>query len=118
MKVYYAHPLNLYNTKQEERDLATLAAIFGAENIINPNNDAIHALYKVNYDMTIFYNLVKSCDVIAFRGTPFGKITAGVAAEVKVAQEYGTFVIELPAFVGRAMSVDQTREYLKEIGQR
>jgi hypothetical protein len=118
MKVYYAHPLNIYNTPQEQRDLDTLAALFGAENILNPNAPEIDALYKTNHEMKIFFDLVKTCDVLAFRPTPFGKITAGVASEIQVAKDNGKLIIELPTFIGRNMSVDATREYLAEVGQR
>lgn len=118
MKVYYAHPLNIYNTPQEQRDLDTLATLFGAENILNPNTRELDTLYKRNYDMNMFFDLVRACDVLAFRPTPFGKITAGVAAEIQVAKESGKLIIELPNFIGRNMSVEMTREYLSEVGQR
>lgn len=118
MKVYYAHPLYLYNTPQEKRDLDTLAAIFGAENIVNPNNDDFTEKYKQNWDMEVFYQAVRDCDTFAFRATPSGAITAGVAGELAAAQKAGLAIIELPALVNRALSIDDTRIYLSEIGQR
>lgn len=118
MKVYYAHPLNLYNTPQEQRDLHTLEALFGAENILNPNSPEVEAIYKSKKDDNLFNALIQQADVFAFRGTPFGKITAGVAANLKFAQDNHKIIIELPSTLGRAMSVDATREYLREVGQR
>jgi len=34
-KIYYAHPLNIYNTAQEKRNIATLESL-GFE-VVNPN---------------------------------------------------------------------------------
>lgn len=58
-------------------------------------------------------------DVVAFRALPDGRIPAGVAKEIEWAQANGIPVIELPANLsGRKMSVEHTREYLREIGVR
>jgi hypothetical protein len=57
--------------------------------------------------------------VLAFRALPDGTIPSGVAQEIKWAGEAGIPVIELPSAVNRrTLTLDQTREYLKEIGQR
>lgn len=119
MNIYYAHPLNLYNTKQEERDVYFLRMLFQESTIVNPNSPDIDALYKTTWSMEVFFDLIKECDLFVFRATPSGRITAGVAAEINVAIEYGIPVLELPSMiVSRAMSIEETRAYLREVGQR
>jgi hypothetical protein len=58
-------------------------------------------------------------DALAFRALPDGRIPAGVYLEVQCAREKLLPVIELPANLsGRQLSVESTREYLREIGVR
>ena len=119
MNIYYAHPLNLYNTKQEERDMDSLRMIFEGSTIVNPNNPETDALYKTTWSMQVFFDIIKECDLLVFRAIPSGQITAGVAAEINVAIEYGIPVLELPSMIfSRIMSPQETRQYLHEIGQR
>jgi hypothetical protein len=67
----------------------------------------------------LFRPLVNACDVFAFRALPDGRIPAGVYKELQWAREFGKTVIELPGNVlGREMTVDATRAYLAEVGQR
>lgn len=116
MKAYYAHCLAIYNTKQEERDLETLNRL--GFQVLNPNKPEYSQLYQEK-GMKVFEELAKSCDLVAFRGLPDGSIPAGIAKEIKAAQEANKPVIELPSCVlRRELDVEQTREYLKEIGQR
>jgi len=119
MKIYYAHPLYIYNTPQEQRDMDLLNTVFPSHTIINPNNPEADALYKETWSMDVFFELVRDCDLLVFRATPSGQITAGVAAEIREAINCGISVLEIPSMVNsRSMNVEQTREYLKEIGQR
>ena len=69
--------------------------------------------------MEYFAELVRSCGAVAFRVLPDGSIPAGVAKEIAVANEVGKPVIELPSGISRrVITVEQTREYLAEVGQR
>lgn len=112
MKVYYAHSMSIYNTPQEQRDIDLLESI-GFE-VVNPNKEIHNQGYK-DQGMQYFVELVNECDIIAFRAHPDGSIPAGVAKEI----DTGKPVIELPSMVSmRVLSVDQTRQYLKEVGQR
>lgn len=123
--IYYAHGLYLYNTLQEQRDIKLLEAL-GFE-VLNPNTpeiqNQIKELKKVHGEqadyMEYFRDMVKDCDIVAFRALPDGRIGAGVYTEVECAYEENIPVFELPSgFTTRKITVEATREYLKEIGQR
>lgn len=134
---YYAHCVAIYGTPQEARDLQMLSYL--GYDVVNPNSPAIDAAYnKVKSDFTaghellsqyhsasdaamtlIFKPIVKSVDVVVFRALPDGRIPAGVAKEILWAREFDKPVIELPhALHDRIMSVESTRDYLSEVGQR
>jgi nucleoside 2-deoxyribosyltransferase len=132
VRVYYAHCLALYDTLQEGRDVATLEAL-GFE-VVNPNCESAQIACDVIRDehgarevgvagkrimYEIFKAMVLECDAVAFRATPDGAITSGVVKEIGWAVERGKPVFELPRGLRRrALSLDLTREYLAEIGER
>jgi hypothetical protein len=61
----------------------------------------------------------KEQDVLAFRALPHGDIPSGVAQEIVAALEAKMPVFELPSMpASRFISVEETREYLYDIGQR
>lgn len=116
MKIYYARPISLYNTKQEERDLLLLTQL--SLDILNPNKAELQRRYDIE-GMDVFTSAVKDCDALAFRSFQDGKISAGVKKEIDAALELGKPVIELPTITSvRVLSVDDTREYLKLLGSR
>lgn len=116
IKIYYAHPLSLYDTPQEERDIATLELL--GFNVFNPNSVDCEEGYRSN-GMLYFKEIIQSMNALAFRAIPGLGIPAGIASEINDAKELGLPIIELPCSLEmRAMSVAQTREYLHEIGQR
>lgn len=126
MRCYYAHCLALYDTPQERRDVELLTAL-GFE-VDNPNQPTIQKRCDEwkrrgrdgNQLLTgIFKPRVRRAGVVAFRALPDGSIPAGVAKELEFARAAGVPVIELPSAVRRrTLSLDATREYLKEVGQR
>jgi hypothetical protein len=147
MKVYYAHCKAIYGTPQEERDIKALESmgfeVLNPNTQIIQNKveeireemtqktraaklryTAIDTAMRVMLDpgvaiMNYFTELVGSCDALAFRSLPDGAIPSGVAKELKHAQSLGYPIIELPSMVStRIMDVEQTREYLHEIGER
>jgi len=117
MKVYYAHFVGIYDTKQEERDLNTIKTIFPNAEIINPNNDKHNKGYK-QYGMNYFEILIEECDVLVFRGCINNKISTGVYQEINMAKEHYIPVVELPTMLNREMSVQETRQMLIELGIR
>lgn len=116
LKVYYAHSLHLYGSAQEARDVKLLEDL-GFE-VVNPNIPEHQLAYKASLGgMYYFKELAKGCDALAFRAYPDGKIGAGVFTETMEMGEKP--VIELPSgMFRRGLSVEDTREYLKELGQR
>ena len=116
MNCYYAHCTAIYNTPQEARDLETLKAL--GFDVYNPNCPECAEGYKAK-GMSFFEGLVKGFPVVAFRALPDGRIPAGVANEVRWAADAKAILIELPSgIVKRSIGVDETREYLREVGQR
>lgn len=115
-RVYYAHPVSLYGTKQEDRDVSTLINL-GFE-VVNPN----HAIHQDGYErsgMIYFTELVRSCDALAFRAFPDGSIGAGIVYEIGDAERLQKPVFELPVgILSRGLTIAQTREYLSQVGQR
>ncbi len=116
MLIYYAHAMSLYGTLQEARDVETLT-LLGFE-VYNPNCEEGSTVAKTK-GMAGFKELVDNCGGLAFRALPDGRIPAGIADEVKWTREAFKPVIELPSSMNsRMISVEETREYLTEIGQR
>ena len=116
LKVYYAHCMAIYNTEQEKRDVALLEAL-GYE-VANPNCAASNEGYKKE-GMAYFQRFANDCDLVAFRANPDGFIPAGVAKEITMFQTLNKPVIELPCGITRrTLSVEATREHLKECGFR
>ena len=107
MLIYYAHPISLFNTPQEDRDLALLEQLGEVRNPNTPKDDEGYQEDGMEY----FRGVVQSCDMLAFRVFPDGSIPAGVAKEIDYFGEGP--IIELPAATQeRTLSVDVTRERL------
>lgn len=121
MRAYYARCMALYGTKQEARDIALIKKLVGYEVIQFPNQGELDYRKAQGEDVmeTIFKPLVIRSDIVFFRGLPDMKIPSGVAKEISWAAEAEIPVLELPTRpMHRSLSVEATREYLREIGQR
>lgn len=128
MKIYYAHFMGIYDTLQEKRDIELLQTL--GFDVLNPNTPevqaGIEAWKEANPEKDgdalltqYFGGLIKGCQAFAFRGITPNQIPSGVYKELLVAQEIGLPIIELPGgLTQRALSVDSTREYLREYGKR
>lgn len=115
-KIYYARPINLYNTPQDKRDIEAIAAL-GFE-LVNPNKAELQERYKAE-GMAVFLQAVGDCDALAYRSFPDLTLSAGVVKEIQKAIDLGKPVIELPTLTqSRFLSVEDTREYLKLLGYR
>lgn len=115
---YYARPISIDGTKQQERDVALIYSLgFCPYPIAEEKEKALAEYRKIGMDA--FKPYVKDSAVLIFRAFPDGSIGAGVAKEIAWAVEFGVPVIEIPRQVERrTLSVDDTREMLKELGQR
>jgi len=118
-KIYYAHPISLYNTPQEERDLEFLKFLWPDTEVYNPNSEFDYERYK-EYGMEWFFERIGDCDLVVFRPFPDGKIGAGVWDEIMFADVNCCIpIMEIPILLeSRKLSVDDTREYLKHAGAR
>lgn len=56
MKIYYARPISLYNTKQEERDLLILTQL--GLDVLNPNEEELQKHFREE-GMDVFVAAVK-----------------------------------------------------------
>lgn len=116
MKVYYARPISLYNTPQDERNVKLLESL-GFE-VNNPDKAELVERYKTE-GMEVYFKLVRESDAVAFAAFVDGKIGAGVMGELQVAIDAGKPVIEIPTFLpSRVLTVDETRTYLRYLGKR
>lgn len=116
LKVYYAHPIGLYDKNQESYDIGLLNELgFAVE---NPNQKK-HQKGCQKCGMEYFADLVQKCDALAFRAFPDGSIGAGIMKEIQVAKKTYKPVIELPCgLTRRGLTVEQTREVLWQSGAR
>lgn len=116
MKVYHARPISLYGTLQDLRDGLTLRKL--GFTVVDPASDEYQERYK-SEGMDVFIKLVSTCDALAFRAFPDGTIGAGIMKEIHAAQIHGMEIIELPSILSRrALSVEDTREYLRLMGYK
>jgi hypothetical protein len=116
LRAYYAHSMGIYGRPQEDRDLATLHAL-GFE-VNNPNRPEMQEAAD-RLGMAAFKCEVEACDVLAFRAHADGGIGAGVAQEIAWAINAGMPVFELPSGINRrVLTVENTREWLRESGAR
>jgi len=125
MRIYYAHCQSLYGTPQEKRDIHMLMQMgFSVISPSAPEHANRARRLKEHHGseavMEYFTLLVKQdADALAFRALPDGSIGAGVAKEIVTAVRFDKPVFELPSCIKRrTLSVEQTREYLHEVGQR
>lgn len=124
MKVYYAHSMHLYNTKQEQRDIHLLEQL-GFE-VVNPSCKEISdgcATYKEKYGganvMKYFDSIIDGCDALAYRGHIDGRIPSGVGYEIKYAMDKNKPLFELPTlYNSKFMEVGETKQYLELLGNR
>ena len=92
-KLYYAHPMKLYGTPWERKELAQIRKRFPSPRIVNPASYEGHP-EKLQDTVGFCLRLVEKCEVIVFRKF-FGKVTAGVGKEVNHALRLGKRVYEL-----------------------
>ncbi len=102
LTVYYAHPMALYGSPVETRDLKVLKRL--GFKVLNP---ALHRLDT----MDEYVHLALSCDLVAFRSFEDGKVGSGMALEVEAATKVGRPVIEMaPCLTARVLTRNETRE--------
>jgi hypothetical protein len=98
MKAYYAHPVSLYNTPQEVRDLKAMADL-GIQ-VFNPNSQECSDGYA-REGMPFFTKIIRECDLVIFRAFADGSIPAGVVKEIADGVALGYPILEFPVSVAR-----------------
>jgi hypothetical protein len=92
MRVFYSHPMKLYGTAAERRELALIQERFAGWEIVDPS--ALQSGAEPGRDTEFYLGLVDSCDCLVFSRL-FGYITEGVRPEVEHALSKGKPVYEL-----------------------
>ena len=130
LKVYYAHCVSLYGTKQEASDVKMLESM-GFE-VMNPGSKEFLADLEAarKNDRGLLESpfaggdrlrgrwqiLANSCHGLAFRSYVDGTINADLHTQIREAINRGKFVFELPRQIdSRALTSAQTRAVLLEI---
>ncbi len=124
IRIYFAHPINTYNTILETYFLEHFSQ-FPKVEIINPNSPEHQLGYSAN-GMEYFKELVQSCDKLYAFGFSDNSIGAGIAKEMNWMKEKGGIVVFLPFFSKyeeqvsddcskqfHVLSIEETRNKLK-----
>lgn len=115
---YYARPISIDGSPQELRDHDLIRAMGYEPYPIGDEKKKVLELYKTA-GMLAFKACVEDSSLLIFRAFPDGSIGTGVAQEIEWAINDGIPVVEFPRQVARrTLSVDETREMLRELGQR
>lgn len=125
MKAYYGRCMSIYGTAREIKDIKLIQGL-GYEVIPFPPQEELNIKKALGENVmeTVFKPLVQSADVMFFRAVRMGneqftKVTAGVAAETQWAYDKKIPILELPSDIkSRTISIEATRAYLREVGQR
>jgi len=92
-RIYFAHPICVYGSPQEEVQLQRIRSRFPRAKILNPAEHAADVLDPGTV-MNHYLGLLKGCDLVVFT-LLYGRITSGVGKEVNFAIDRGIEVYEL-----------------------
>jgi hypothetical protein len=130
--VYFAHPINTYNTKYESLSIDMIKDKFPNSTIINPGEQSYQDSFKeyVNNDpeeyMGYFKDLVNTCSVIVYLPFNDGKIGAGVRYEIfhlhkrfdEIYEinpnDYSIRKVSMLYVDDNTLSIDETRQRIKQ----
>lgn len=115
-RVYYAHPISMYGTQEEMREISLIEEKFRDVIVVNPA--IFEQVPKGDDIMEFYFNLVRDCETVVFKRL-LGKVSAGVGKEVNFALQTGKAVYELNkgqfsqvTQVVEPISVEETRRLL------
>src|ERR1700676_4254728 len=92
MRVFYSHPMKLYGSAAERREISLIEKQFVGSEIVNPS--AYQARAGPGREAEYYLALVDSSDCVVF-SRHFGNVTEGVKPEVDHAISKGKPVYEL-----------------------
>ena len=124
--IYFAHPINTYDTILEKMAIEHIKTI-GECNILNPNAEEHQRGYELE-GMVYFKRLVQSCDRCYVLPFSDGSIGAGIHKEIEWAMEAGIKCVYMkPVFEHeelfpetynetnyKILSVEETKQKLKQ----
>ena len=125
MKIYFAHPISIYNTIKEFALLGVIKLLFKDCVITNPNSVYNESKYII-HGMDFYFSLIDDCDTVVFIPFDDGYVSAGVTKEVLYGKRKGKiiyrvnpydFSIQKIANISKTLTVEETRERLKAIEQ-
>jgi hypothetical protein len=92
MRVFYSHPMKLYGSATERREISLIEKRFVGWEIVDPSTHQRNA--DPGRETEYYLRLVDSCDCLVF-SRYFGNVTEGVKPEVDHALSKGKPVYEL-----------------------
>jgi hypothetical protein len=92
MRVFYSHPMKLYGTAAERREVSLIEQRFVGSEVLDPS--AHRSAAEQGRETEYYLRLVDSCDCLVF-SRYFGYVTEGVKPEVEHALSRGMPVYEL-----------------------
>ncbi len=106
MRIYYAHPVEIYSTIRERKELEIIRRNFPGAEIVNPATFQHSSGWSHG-----FLNLVDSCDLVVCSDFD-GFVTAGVAAEVEHVLSQGKPVYRLDWRTEELVNINEVKEAL------
>jgi hypothetical protein len=92
MRVFYSHPMKLYGSAAERREISLIEKHFAGCEVVDPSAHQSSAV--AGRETEYYLRLVDSCDCLVFSRF-FGYVTEGVKPEVDHALSNGKPVYEL-----------------------
>jgi len=92
MRVFYSHPMKLYGSAAERRDVSLIAGRFPGCEVVDPS--AFKEGPEPGQETKFYMGLVDSCDCLVF-SRHYGNVTEGVKPEIEHALSTGKQVFEL-----------------------
>lgn len=92
MRVFYSHPMKLYGSASESREVKLIQQRFVGYEVVDPS--AHQSSAEPGRETEYYLRLVDSCDCLVF-SRHFGNVTEGVKPEVDHALSKGMPVYEI-----------------------
>ena len=123
MKIYFAHPINIYNTFKENHLVLFITDYFRGSEIVNPNSIKNEEGYRKE-GMEYFLKMVDECNCLIIYPFEDNTIGAGIVKEALRASDANKTIYQINPKdwsirkiekLENCLSVEETRKKLKEI---
>ena len=92
MRVFYSHPMKLYGSAAERRDIALIEKRFAGSEVVDPSS--YQSEVETGRETEFYLGLLDTCDLLVFV-RHYGNVTEGVKPEIEHALSNGKTVYEL-----------------------